>query len=92
MSEIKIIESDEKKMPNTLRDCFPTPWFIWGDGTDPKLLTAENIAGMDAFVALTGRDEDNILLSLLAKQLGAGKAHRQSQPLELSVFGPGNRR
>ena len=34
---------------------------------------------MDAFVALTGRDEDNILLSLLAKQLGAGR-HCQSQP------------
>ena len=82
---VKIIESDEKRC-QILSELLPHALVIWGDGTDPKLLTAENIAGMDAFVALTGRDEDNILLSLLAKQLGAGKGiAKVSRPNYLSL-------
>ena len=46
---------------------------LHGDGTDIDLLKAENIEGMDAFIAVTGFDEENILVSLLAKQLGAKK-------------------
>ena len=69
---VKIIESDPKNC-RTLSELLPHALVILGDGTDAELLKAENIASMDAVVALTGRDEDNILVSLLAKQLGAGK-------------------
>ena len=38
------------------------------DATDTNMLREENLQGMDAFIALTGFDEENILLSLIAKQ------------------------
>jgi trk system potassium uptake protein TrkA len=44
---------------------------INGDGTNKDLLLEENIAGVDFAVALTGDEESNILISLLAKGLGA---------------------
>jgi trk system potassium uptake protein TrkA len=46
---------------------------LHGDGTDIDLLRSENVEGMDAFIAATGFDEENLLVSLLAKQLGAKK-------------------
>ncbi len=44
---------------------------INGDGTDQNLLEEENIRGMDVVVSVTGNEETNVLLSLLAKRLGA---------------------
>lgn len=46
---------------------------IHGDGTDPATLQEENVAGVDAFLALTGDDEDNIIAALLARRLGVRK-------------------
>lgn len=39
-----------------------------GDATDVDLLEEENFSEMDAFVSVTGYDEDNLLLALMAKQ------------------------
>ena len=47
---------------------------VHGDGTDQGTLQEENIEGIDAYMALTGDDEDNIICSLLSKRLGARKA------------------
>jgi trk system potassium uptake protein len=47
---------------------------VHGDGTDQRLLAEENIRGTDAYLALTGDDEVNIIASLLAKRMGANKA------------------
>ena len=44
-----------------------------GDGTDREFLIEENIADVDIMVVLTGDDENNILISLLGKALGAKK-------------------
>jgi len=44
-----------------------------GDGTDQRLLVEENIEGVDAYLALTGDDEVNMIASMLAKRLGANK-------------------
>ncbi|MEW5975215.1 MAG: Trk system potassium transporter TrkA [Acidobacteriota bacterium] len=46
---------------------------IHADGTDESILEEENVAGVGAFLALTGHDEDNIIASLLARRLGAKK-------------------
>jgi trk system potassium uptake protein TrkA len=46
---------------------------IHGDGTDQATLQEAGIEGVDAFLALTGRDEDNIIACLLARRLGAPK-------------------
>ena len=48
-------------MPGTL--------IIQGDGTDYDLLATEGIMDMDAFVAVTGNDENNIIATLLARHL-----------------------
>ena len=41
-----------------------------GDGGDQKLFMKENISQMDAVVSVTNDDETNILVSLLAKNMG----------------------
>ncbi len=46
---------------------------VHGDGTDQATLEEENVEGVDAFLALTNDDEDNIIASLLARRLGAKK-------------------
>jgi trk system potassium uptake protein TrkA len=46
---------------------------INGDGTDQATLEEENIAGVDAFLALTNEDEVNIIACLLARRLDARK-------------------
>ena len=46
---------------------------LHGSGTDQELLREENVAGADAFLALTRDDEENILSALLAKRNGAAK-------------------
>ncbi|MBR5731492.1 MAG: NAD-binding protein, partial [Firmicutes bacterium] len=51
----------------------------------------ENLAGMDAFLALTGFDEENLLLSLIAKQCGVekivAKTSRKSYESLIEVLG-----
>jgi len=46
---------------------------IEGDGTDQDLLEQENLAGMDAFIALSNRDEENLMVGLYAKNRGVPK-------------------
>lgn len=46
---------------------------INGDGTDINLLEEENLANMDAFIGATNVDEQNILMTLMAKQNGVKK-------------------
>lgn len=43
---------------------------INADGTDLNLLKSEGVFSSDALVAVTGHDEENLILSLLAKQFG----------------------
>jgi trk system potassium uptake protein len=47
---------------------------LQGDGSDQGLLSEENIKEMDVVVTLTNDEETNILTSLLARRMGAGKA------------------
>ncbi len=70
--QVKIIESDENRA-NELSEKLPRALVIHGDGTDPNLLAEEGVDGSEAFVALTGMDEENILISLYAKTRTTGK-------------------
>ena len=67
-----VIEIDEKRCLQ-LAESFPHATVICGDGTEPDFLESENIRGMDAFVALTGSDEENFMLSLFANRSGVPK-------------------
>ncbi|RLF58648.1 MAG: TrkA family potassium uptake protein [Thermoplasmata archaeon] len=60
---------------------------INGDGTQVKTLEEVNIATADAFVACTGKDEVNLLSSLIAKNSGAKMViSRVSKPEYKEVF------
>ncbi len=64
--DIKVIEQD-RTIAFQLAESYPEVSVIHGDGTDQHLLEAENIWGFDCVLALTGIDEENILLSLFAQ-------------------------
>ncbi|MCI5839001.1 MAG: Trk system potassium transporter TrkA [Peptoniphilaceae bacterium] len=70
--EIKVIESDREKAKNYLATHKKVD-VILADGTNPEVLSEERIEEQDALVALTGIDEENILVSLLAEKLNIPK-------------------
>ncbi len=61
-----IIEKDLDIAKN-LSDMFPSINIVHGDGTNRSLLLEEGLLEADAFICLTGIDEENIVLSLFAK-------------------------
>ena len=63
---VKIIEQNYEKCEN-LCEMLPDATIIHGDATDHDLLIEEGIERADALVALTGMDEENIIMSLFAK-------------------------
>ena len=63
--DVKIIESDAKRCEE-LSQLLPEATILHGDGTDQRLLLEEGIEHMDAIAALTGIDEENIIISLFA--------------------------
>ncbi len=56
-----------------LAETLPHVDVIEGDGTDQDLLEQENLKGMDAFIALSDRDEENLMTGLYAKTHGVPK-------------------
>lgn len=77
-TEIKIIEKDRAKcerLYDALKqaDCMRNCLIINGDGTSEELLTSEDVDKMDAIVCLTGRDEENAIISLYALGRGVNK-------------------
>ncbi len=65
---VKLIEIDRERC-EWLSARLDGVLILHGDATDMNLLQEENIGDMDAFVAVTGFDEENLLLSLTAKQM-----------------------
>lgn len=65
---VKIIDRDEQRCVD-MGERLPRALVIVGDGTDSELLHEEGIRHTDAFVALTGLDEANILMSMSAARL-----------------------
>lgn len=68
----KIIEIDRQRCVE-LSELLPNNLIICGDGSDDTVLHSENLSDMDAFVSVTGRDEENLMSALLAKQCGVHK-------------------
>ncbi|WP_051356209.1 NAD-binding protein [Clostridium intestinale] len=70
--KIKIIEIDKARCEE-LSEKLPNALIINGDGTDEEVLLSENIEHMDAFLFVTGIDEENFMSSLIAKRVGVKK-------------------
>lgn len=69
---VKIIEK-EKENCEILSVKLPKAIIINGDGTDPDILKEEGIETVQSFIPLTGIDEENIMLTLYAKQVSKAK-------------------
>lgn len=70
--KVKIIENNRERC-NILSETLDKAEIIFGDGTDQDLLLDEGIAHTDAFISLCGHDEQNIILSMFAKNKGVKK-------------------
>lgn len=76
----KIIDVDPARCAE-LSEALERVVVINGDATDKDLLVEENVGDVDFLIALTGDEERNILISLLARSLGAKRAlTRVSKP------------
>lgn len=69
---VKLVEQDLQRC-QLISEQVPNATVLCGDGTDQDLLDSERLNAADAFIALTSRDEDNLILSLYAKQKGIPK-------------------
>ena len=70
--QVKIIETDPQRtkyLSHTLEKAV----VLLGSATDEELLVEENVDNMDVVISCTNSDEINILSTMLAKHMGAGK-------------------
>lgn len=81
----KVVEKNEQRC-RELAEAFPKSLIIHGDGTDPELLAEERMEASDAFIALTDRDEDNLIISLCAHQAGVPKVVAKSNRQNYSAI------
>lgn len=79
VKELQDVQKRVTVIDNNMKRCqgmsekFPGVLVIHGDGADSELLSEERITEMDAFVALTGMDESNIILAMYASQFNSCK-------------------
>ncbi len=82
-SAVTIIERDHalcQELCNTL----PKAVVVHGDGAQQEILLEEDLLSRDAFVALTGMDEENILISIFASSQNVPKVIAKVNREELS--------
>ena len=70
--QIKLIEIDERRC-EALAEKLNFATVLHGDASDQDMLLDEGIGETDVFLALTNNDEANIMSSMLAKRMGAGR-------------------
>lgn len=68
-TSVKIVEKDEERAVE-LAEELPQATVLCCDGTDHEALEEEKIKDSDALIALTGVDEENVIVSLYAKEQG----------------------
>ena len=80
-TEVKLIDSDPARC-EMLSEILDNTLVINGDCRNVELLEQEGISKMDAFVAVTGTSEINILSCLLAKNMGVKKTIAEVENME----------
>lgn len=71
-TKVSIIEINDEKA-RMLSEMLPNANIILGDGTDQELLQSEGLSESDAFIALSDRDEENLMTGLYAVKQGIDK-------------------
>ena len=70
--KVRIVEQSPEKC-QALSDKLPDSLIIQGDGTDSAVIESEGLLDTDAFIALTNRDEENLLMAMTAQRRGVKK-------------------
>ncbi len=78
---VKLLESDRDK-GFALADYLDNTLIVNADGTNIDVLQEEGIAEMDAFIAVTGNSEANILTCTIAKKFGVKKTIAEIENLD----------
>ncbi len=71
-ASVTVIDKD-KTICQSFAEAIPEAIVICGDAASEELLMEEGLMSMDAFITLTGSDQENILLSYLASSKGVKK-------------------
>ena len=80
---VRVVERD-KKRAEYLATALPRAQITWGDGSDQEMLKEEGLDKADALVALTGLDEENIVISMTAQARGVKKVIAKIKHTRLS--------
>lgn len=70
--DIKILENDRARCEK-LADMLPKVTVVHCNGTEQETLMDENIDEVDGLAALTGLDEENVIISMFAQSQGVSK-------------------
>ncbi len=84
-SSVTVIEKN-RQICEEFSDALPKVLVVHGDGSDREILNEEGIDNVDAFVALTGMDEQNILISSYASSKDTPKVIAKINREELVPF------
>ena len=79
---VKIVEKDRERAEMLVEKTPSNVTVFLGDGRDTELLVNEGIGEADAFLALTGNSEANILACIAAKQHGVKKTIAEVENLD----------
>lgn len=82
---VKLIEKDKEHAEN-MAAMLPNTLVVCGDGTSHEVLIEEGIEAMDAFVTLTGIDEENIVASMFANKQGVRRIFTKIDRDELAAM------
>lgn len=84
-NRVIVIDNDER-VCRSFAEELPDAVVIHGDGAEQELLLEEGLGSVDAFVALTGMDELNILISIFAASQNVPKVISKVNRNELAVM------
>ncbi len=82
ISHVKILEKDRERAMYLSEKLPDNVIVVVGDGRNSELLSEEGIKDYDAFLALTGKDEANVLACVSAKKYGIEKTIAEVENIE----------
>ena len=85
--QVKIVDNDLNRCNRLTELLDDRTMIINGDGRDMDLLIEEGLKNTEAFVALTGNSETNILACLAAKRMGVNKTVAEVENIDYIGMG-----
>ena len=82
ISLVKILEKDKERATVLSENLDDNVIVVVGDGRNSELLADEGIRDYDAFLALTGKDEANVLACVVAKKFGVERTIAEVENIE----------